>query len=230
MRETGGNGARAWALAGVGMLALALAACVTAPPRAIVRTTPGLRPSGAAVLVLPTRCVVVDDDAYVCDPSVYEKQNGVLPGTPHEFAPLIDPVLQLKLELAGYTLAAAAAMRVTTGDRIDTQVTDIRDHAPGTSSTDVTITPGTPLLDLSPPDLVAVAQSLHLAAIVTSTLRITKAKYGGRQLELSVAMQGLDQREPIWAVTCSQRFLGSTETSAMLVRICSSTDIDAASE
>ena len=72
---SGGTRARACGLAGASVLVVALAACVTAPPRAIVRTTPGLRASGAAVLVLPTRCVVVVDDAYVRDPSVYEQQN-----------------------------------------------------------------------------------------------------------------------------------------------------------
>lgn len=175
-----------------------------------------MRASGAAVLVIPTRCVVVDGDAYLCDPSVYRDQNTGPVAGPHAFAPLIDPVLQLKLELAGYTLAAAAAMRVTSGDRVDTHVTETRDNALPTGTTVAAVTPGTALLDLAPPDIVAVAQSLHLAAIVSSTLRISSAKYGGKQLELSVEMQGLDQREPVWAVTCSQLFLDSVATSALL--------------
>ena len=193
------------------------AGCIDAPPRAIVhvRAAPGL---GRAVLVLPTRCTTDLLAPMYCSPHTYAAAQTGVPGVeiPDTYAPLIDPALRLKLEFAGYTLAEAAAIQVTTGDRIDTRVTSSANGRIPDSTSGSQVTAGVSLASLDEPDLVAVARSLQLSALVTSTLRVLPAPHGMKRFELTVALRDLDRVEPVWTVTCSELFLDNTATATIL--------------
>ena len=192
--------------------------CVETPPRAVVHVRAGGFGLGRAVLVLPTRCTTDLGDPIYCSPRTYAVGQPSFPGVviPETFAPLVDPGLRLKLEFAGYTLAEAAAMQVTTGDRVDTRSTSASDRGAPRSGTTTQVTPGIPLVSLDERDLVAVARSLQVSAIVSSTLRVMPDRYGQKRFELTVALRELDRAEPAWTVTCSEIFLSNVATSSLL--------------
>ena len=190
--------------------------CADVPPRAVVHVGAGAGGHGRAVLVLPTRCTTDLGDPIYCTPQTYVPAGFSAAATPATYAPLIDPALRLKLEFAGYTLAEAAAMQVTTGDRVDTRATAASGGGTPQSTTTTQVTPGIPLASLDEPDLVAVARSLQLSAIVSSTLRVLPERYGGKRFELTVALRELDRPEPAWSVTCSEIFLDNVATSTLL--------------
>ena len=195
-------------------LAVLLAVGCTEPiPRAVVHagTSSSL---GHAVLVLPTACATELGDRY-CAPSTY--------GNPamHEVAPaayaeLVDPALRLKLEFAGYTLAEAATMQVTSGDRVERRVSSDDGDGRPTSGAATEVTAGLAVSALSPAEIGEVARSLQLAGIVTSTLRVSPAPYGGKTFELTVALYPLDRPTAEWSVTCSERFLDNATTARKL--------------
>lgn len=187
-------------------IALALlAGCHETIPRAVVQARPGASTStalGGAVLVLPTRCVT-DLSPELCSPPTYDDKNVILEPSPPTYAPLIDPALRLKLEFAGYTLAEAATMQLTTRDRIDTNKSSA-------------VEPVLTVADLSEPEIVDVARSLNLAAVVTSTLRVSAGPYAVKWFQLTVSLREVDHQQPAWSVTCTQLFLENRSTSKLL--------------
>jgi hypothetical protein len=205
------------AAAATALMALCALGCVDAPPRAIVRASAGTASLGHAVLVLPTRCESRLGATY-CVPSTYDAGNPAARGRPlpGDFAGLIDPSLHLKLELAGYTLAEASVMRVTTRDRSDTRVTtSANDRLPSTSTT-IEVAPALTLAELAEADVVEVARSLHLAGIITSRLEVSPASFGGLRYVLTVTLRELERLEPVWSVTCSEPFLDTVASSKLL--------------
>lgn len=195
------------------LIALGVAGCVDAPPRAIVHVSPGTASLGGAMLVMPTRCESALGEMY-CVPTPYAA--GLTVGLPSSYAPLIDPLLRLKLEFSGYTLAEAAVMMVTTRDRIDTRTTTTANDQLPSATTTTAAAPAVTLAELTDPEIVEVARSLHLAGIITSKLRVSSAQYGGTQFSLTVTLRELDRLEPVWSVTCSELFLDNFATSKRL--------------
>ena len=202
---------------GAALIALSVAGCVDAPPHAIVRASPGTASLGRAVLVMPTQCES-PAGATLCAPATYNIGGpvGLAPLPSSSYAPLIDPSLRLKLEFAGYTLAEAGVMTVTTRDRIETSSTSsANDHLPSLTTTSE-VAPARTLAELAEPDIVEVARSLHLAGIITSLLRVSPAPHHTVRLSLTVTLRDLDRLEPVWSVTCSEPFLDSIATSKLL--------------
>jgi hypothetical protein len=202
---------------GAALIALSVAGCVDAPPHAIVRTSPGTASLGRAVLVMPTLCES-PSGATLCVPSTYGAggPTGLGPSPSSSYAPLIDPSLRLKLEFAGYTLAEAAVMTVTTRDRIETSATSsANDRLPNLTITSE-VAPALTLAELAEPEIVEVARSLHLAGIITSLLQVSPAPHHTVRLTLTVTLRDLDRLDPVWSVTCSQPFLDSIATAKLL--------------
>ncbi|CAN5270511.1 hypothetical protein BH11MYX1_BH11MYX1_03620 [soil metagenome] len=199
------------------LIALGVVGCVDAPPRAIVRASPGTASLGRAVLVMPTRCESALGEMS-CAPATYEagQPAGLRRPLPGSFAALIAPSLRLKLEFAGYTLAEAAVMMVTTRDRIETRATTSTNDRLPSATTGSEVAPGLTLAELAEPDIVEVARSLHLAGIVTSMLRVSSAPHFGLQFSLTVTLRELDRLEPVWSVTCSELYLDTVATSKLL--------------
>ncbi len=194
------------------LIALGMVGCVDAPPHAVVHARAGMASLGGPVLVLPTRCITALDAMY-CVPMAAP---GVRAPVPASYAELIDPSLRLKLEFAGYTLAEAAVMTVTTRDRIETQTSTTHDDALPIKTTTSEVTPALSLAELAEPEVVAVARSLRLAGIITSVLDVASAPHGTARYTLTVTLRELDRLDPVWSVTCSEIFLGNEATSKLL--------------
>lgn len=202
---------------GAALIALSVAGCVDAPPHAIVRAGPGTASLGRAVLVMPTQCES-PSGATLCAPGTYATggPTGFGSPPPTSYAPLIDPSLRLKLEFAGYTLAEAAVMTVTTRDRIETSATSSENDRLPSLTTTSEVAPARTLAELAEPDIVEVARSLHLSGIITSLLRVSPAPHHTVRLTLTVTLRDLDRIDTVWSVTCSEPFLDSIATAKLL--------------
>ena len=163
-----------------------LAACLQKPPNAIVTIAappegravtinPSLAPKTHAVLVLPTKTV-----------------NGRF----------VDPALRLKLEFAGFTLAEAGAMRITTADRLDVN---------GGSQQLPTEGPQT-VAELGIEDIRTVALSLGLQSILIPHLAYGVAGPGESKVTLSITLVDSDTMRPRWTVACAETLYEQSET------------------
>lgn len=174
-----------------------LAACAPLPPpRAVVSVQRGGAPARTTALVMPTTCIAAEP--LLCTQAPYSKDAG--PGTPLPVDAMIDPIVHLKLELAGYTLADARTLRLVSADRTDT--TD--DSAVSTHVENVPT-----VAELSDGDRLAAAGSLGLGAVLRSTVRV--GRDGGFGLgepvrfELVLELVSVPDAAPIWTVRCSER-------------------------
>lgn len=153
-----------------------LTACVQKPPQAIVTIDPSLAPKTHAVLVLPTKTV-----------------NGKF----------VDPALRLKLEFAGFTLAEAGAMRISTADRVD--VNSDSEQIPTTDG------PQT-VAELPIEDIRTVALSLGLQSILIPHLAYGVAGPGESRVTLSITLVDSDTMRPRWTVACAETLYEQSET------------------
>ena len=197
---------------GLAVFALALAACVQAAPHAIVQVPPGDEYAAGAVLVMPTTCVPDGVMPELCSPVTLTAGQPTLTPLPASYAVYVDPTLRLKLEFAGYTLAEGAAMRLETGARTDGQTV----YGDGASSSSTAVTTGPTVADLPPGDVRAVARSLGLGGIVTSTFTISPAGFGEIRADLVVTLWDVDSSASRWIVRCGERMYGYRETPLRL--------------
>lgn len=144
-----------------------LAACLQKPPHATVHVEANLAVQPQAVLALPTK-------------------------TNH--GKFVDAELHLRLEFAGYTLAEAGAMRLTTADRVDVD---------GASEQIATDGPQT-VAELGMPDIRAVARSLGLQAILIPHLAYGSAGPGETKATLSITLVDVATMRPLWTVACDE--------------------------
>jgi len=187
----------------VPLSAILWVACVQQAPHATVVVHADRQPASHAVLVLPTACITLASLG-LCSPAGYGASSpGVGPVLATSFADYIDPALRLKLELAGFTLAEAAAMRLTTADRVD--LDGERRVAEATAG------PQT-VAELPIDDVRAVASSLALASILVPRLTIHPAEHGQVRGELVVALVDVATNQPRWTVTCTEIMYDVTET------------------
>jgi len=198
---------------------LALAACSLSPPRAVVSVSSlGAKgPVRNAVLVLPTGCVA--DGSYLCEPASYvsEADQAKFP-VAATFAQVIDPLVRLKLELAGLTLADASTLRLQTAERVDRSDSRASDgHASASSSTSIGDAPT--VLSLPPDELVAAAHSIGLQAILSSTLRVLPAKHGRKVFEVTLELHAIPENALLWTVRCAEP-LEQVESTAQLLANC----------
>jgi hypothetical protein len=187
----------------VQLSALLGAACVQTPPHATVIVHAGRAPAGHAVLVVPTACTTFADPS-LCQPSSWVSQENRLKLKPPEtFGEVIDPALRLKLEFAGFTLAEAGAMRVTTADRVE--VNGVRQEPAPTAG------PQT-VAELGFDDARAVARSLSITSVLVPHLTIRPGGTGTVSGELTVALVDVETSQPHWTVSCKETLYGYEET------------------
>jgi hypothetical protein len=196
---------------------LALAAFKLPPPRATVSITPldEAGPPRNAVLVLPTTCIAAAD--YLCEPSVYVRDADGQSRfrVAASFPEVIDPLVRLKLELAGFTLADAGTLQLETAERIDRFET----RAAGdwtSASAGTTVGEAPTLLSLPHDELVAAAHSIGLQAVLSSTLRITSARYGQKIFEVMLELRSIPEHAMLWTVRCAEPLEGVEHTARLL--------------
>ncbi len=183
---------------------LGVSACAPlAAPRAtvVIHTSGG--PPRNAVLAMPTECVSAETS--LCTLATYFQDS--VPVTALSFEQLIDPIVRLKLELAGYTLADARTLRLETVERTD--VTHESESAGDAAPTiaDTHVDDGPTVASLSPADRSAAAASLGLTGALSSTLRITRdgTGLGARiRFELILELRPIPDGDPLWTAHCSE--------------------------
>ena len=142
-------------------------ACLQKAPHAIV-TIDQPNPKTHPILMLPTKTI----------------QGG-----------FVDPALRLKLEFAGFTLAEAGAMRLTTADRVDINS--------DSQQIETTAGPQT-VADLPIGDIRTVALSLGLRSILIPHLSYGVAGPGESTVKLSITLVDAQTMQTEWTVTCSE--------------------------
>ena len=180
-------------------------ACVQAPPHATLTVDGGRQPKSHAVLVLPTTCTSLSYPE-LCLPATYATAGGVPHVYPPSFAAYIDPALRLKLEFAGFTLAEAGAMRITTADRVDANGTSRQIEGDGPQT----------VADLGIEDVRTIAASLALPSVLAPTLTIGPAPHAMHDGILTVALVEVSTMRPRWTVTCRETLYTPEETTNRL--------------
>jgi hypothetical protein len=187
------------------LTALLGAGCVQAPPHATLTVDGGRQPNSHAVLVLPTTCTSLSYPE-LCLPATYATGSGAPRVYPPSFAAYIDPALRLKLEFAGFTLAEAGAMRITTADRVDVNGNSRQIAGEGPQT----------VADLGLEDVRAVAASLALPSVLVPTLTIGPARHAMHEGILNVALVEVSTMRPRWTVTCREILYTPDETTNRL--------------
>ena len=144
-----------------------VAGCFTPTPRATV--TLGTAPSPRAVLVLPTTCNTACDQRVAGGELIMRDE--------------VDTLVRLKLELAGYTLAEAATLRL---------VTDEGNTPPETPKT---------VGELPYDGAVEVATSLGLGGIVTTSVMAETRNYK-TYLTVTVELLAVPGQGSVWRAAC----------------------------
>ena len=187
------------------------------PPQAIVIVNPERAPNSHAVLVMPLSCMS-HADVSLCNATIWgagpssaysdARQRGAWQAGPAvTFDSYISPALRLKLEFAGFTLAEARTMRLSTADRVE-----VDGHARVEPTTDGPQT----VAELSLDDARAVARSLALSSLLLPSLTIRKAGPGEVSGELTVALVDVETNQPRWTVSCKEVIYDAAETSSRL--------------
>jgi hypothetical protein len=191
------------------VFAIVMVACVQAPPHATLVIEPSQTPVGHAVLVLPTACVAGPSDPTLCRPATFANaEEGQRFGrvVPESFGAYIDPALRLKLELAGFTLAEAGALRLQTADRLEVNK-DVQVIEPPGPKT---------VAELGIEDIRAVATSLALTSLLMPTLTIERRSLAEVIGVLRVPLVDVATMRPRWTVTCRETLFDAEQTTNRL--------------
>lgn len=190
-----------------------LTACVHAPPMPHAIVTPGeVHNPGNAILVTPTTCQ--SREAGLCDLGRLEADAAKVAPSPLTLDQYIDPMLRLKLQLAGYTLADATTLQLVSAERTDTTTVDATvERANEMVTTKVSVVPT--VARLPPIQRLEIAKELGLAGELRSHLDVVRvgSTYGSPiRIELTVVL--IDQRteHPLWTVSCSDAYEAWAET------------------
>lgn len=170
-----------------------LAACVHAPPPKAKVVVFETAPTGG-VLVTRTICLAADEQ--LCQAGTYQTSASAAPSL--RFDQYIDPMLHLKLQLAGYALADAADLKLTPVDRTDTTYDG--------SATSSKLTPSLTVAELAPQDRIETARMLGLVGVLSSELHVVRRPHAPVRMELVVELIGLPDRRSQWRVTCNEPF------------------------
>lgn len=178
-----------------------------------------LSPSAAAlplnaILALPTVCKAQGLEASRCTPASYVNDQKAWP-MPATFAAFIDPLLRMKLELAGLTLADAETMRLETAQRSERTTTNDRGPVAERTKT-VELSEVPTLLALPPREQRAVASSLGLQGVVSTALHIKMGSSGALSFELALELRSLADDQVVLRVRCAERYESPRETATIL--------------
>jgi len=182
--------------------AILWAACVQNPPHATLVVDRDRQLTSHAVLVLPTTCTSLSYPE-LCLPATYAANSGAVHAAlPASFAEYVDPALRLKLEFAGFTLAEAGAMRITTADRVDVNGKSRRVEGEGPQT----------VAELGFEDVQTIAMSLKLPSVLVPNLTIRPAAHAMQEAILNVVLVEVSTRWPRWTATCSEIVFSPEET------------------
>ncbi len=189
-----------------GCLAIGVGCAPLPPPRAIITVTQNDGPPRHAVLAMPTVCT--SPEARLCNPSTYYTNPGDT--RPRQFAndlpSVIEPIVRLKLELAGYTLADARQLQLSTVSRTETTAEAEYDNHPGPGGTSVEVGESYSVADLPEPNRIPVAHSLGFTGELDSTLRVFRDGSGlgaPIRFELVLQLRAVPENTVVWTVRCS---------------------------
>src|SRR5258706_13773348 len=187
-----------------GIALVAAAACAPlAPPRATVAIHSGGDAMRHAVLVTPTTCV--SSEELLCSFDAFSSNSARQTPIP-PVDQLVDPIVRLKLELAGYSLTDASTLRLTTVDRKDVIEQGDAHGATSPIAQSTHVEEGPTVASLSLPDQGVAARSLGLTAALLSKLNVIREgrSYGSPiRHELVLEMYGLPHRGLLWSTRCS---------------------------
>ncbi len=153
------------------------------------------------VLALPAVCEA-DDDA-LCWPSTYYGERAANLAPKASFPEMIEPIVRLKLELAGYTLVDARTLRLEGVERTETRTSAERSGSviPEVTTTEVGEAPT--VASLPPADRAAAALSIGLTGELSTMLRPRRDHHRVR-FDLEIAMRALPGGEVLWTASCSE--------------------------
>ena len=203
------------------LISLATACAPLSPPRAIITVGAAGGPPRNAVLALPTTCETTE--SILCEPATYYQGTGGAAHRPvNDFAAQIEPIVRLKLELAGYTLVDARTLRLSTIERTETTIASQRRGGAVSDAATTRLGDAPSVAGLAPADRAAAAQSLGLAGELSSTLRISRdgAGLGARiRFALVLELRALPGGTVLWTARCSD-LEEDPEGTARLVANC----------
>ena len=134
---------------------------------------------------------------------------------PASFAELIDPLLRMKLELSGLTLADAETLSIETAERTERSTTRRRGSTATTTSTTEKSTVPT-LAGLPRKEQRAIAASLRLQGMAVSTLRIQRAPSGQLSFALTLELTTLPEGRLVLRARCFEPYEFPEETATVL--------------
>jgi hypothetical protein len=203
------------------LISLATACAPLPPPRAIVTLGVAGGPPRNAVLAMPTTCEATE--SILCDPATYDQgTDGAVHRPVNDFGAQIEPIVRLKLELAGYTLVDARTLRLSTVERTETTTASEHHGSPSPEATTTRLGDAPSVASLAPADRTAAAQSLGLAGELSSTLRISRdgPGFGARiRFELALELRALPEGTVLWTARCGD-LEEDPEGTARLVASC----------
>lgn len=186
------------------LLYLVLGASACAPlatPRAIISPAPSARTTGNAVLAMPAACE--SEDSLLCSPAAYYTERTANLAPRGGFEPMIESIVRLKLELAGYMLIDSRTLRLETAERTETTFAIERSGTTSPPGTSAVFANGPTVDSLSPQDRRRAAMALGLSGEISTTLRIRRDGHRVR-FDLEIAMRGLPEGTLLWTATCSE--------------------------
>jgi hypothetical protein len=134
---------------------------------------------------------------------------------PPSFAELIDPLLRMKLELAGYTLADAETLQLTTSERTESTTT-VRRGSAVTETTKVSRGTTRTLADVPATEQNAIAHAVGLQGVLAPTLSIRTTSSGRLSFALTLELRRLTDGALALRVRCAELFEFPEETSSVL--------------
>lgn len=198
-------------------VAVEVMGCATHPPVARVTTQGEGAATMNAILALPTRCWAEGLPASSCSPQAYvqDHTDTAAPALPPTFAELIDPLLRMKLELAGYTLADAESMQLRTSERTVRSSTISRGAA-AVHHEETTLSAEPTVASLPEQEQHRVASSIGLSGVASSTLIVSRTGSGRMQFGLNWELRSLPDGALALQVRCTELYEFPEETASVL--------------
>lgn len=156
--------------------------------------------AGNAILVVPVVCKTRVPG--LCDVGEFDADRAGRPSPVKTLDDYVNPLLRLKLQLAGYALADAKTMKLQPAERTTIEtIDDVDGQTRGGAVTRVTDVPT--VVELSDEDRLAVARSLGLAGVLRSEIRVERRSLMSQlDVELRVELVDAQTARPRWTVTC----------------------------
>lgn len=189
-----------------------------APPRATVTVGADVGRLHDAVLALPTTCESTVDAA-LCSPRAFYSEDAQKFAPKNSFGDMIEPIVRLKLELAGYMLVDARTLTLDEVGRVDTTTQTERDGVADPEIVESRVGVTRTVAELLPADQDAAAVSLGLAGVLTTALRMTRGPHFQARAELVLSLRALPGGEVLFTARCAE-LVENPQPTAELIATC----------